>query len=129
MQLAVAFDYLFAVPTLLFGLKYALSLGAALPVGAVVLSGLAFACLFAAWWWDSPLQYLVLHGLWHMASAAGVCTWPYHQKQWFDPLMSSLMQKIPCPLTAVPLACSAIAAVPLIVLNGSAPWGSWGIDW
>lgn len=65
-QLAVAFDYLFAVPTLLFGLKYALSLGAALPVGAVVLSGLAFACLFAAWWWDSPLQYLVLHGLWHV---------------------------------------------------------------
>ena len=71
-QLAILLDYLFAVPAILGGLAYALSLGA-VPVSALLLSALAFSCLALGWFFDSPRAYMLLHGAWHvLGAAAGV---------------------------------------------------------
>ena len=65
-QCALTLDYLFAIPTLLLGLNYALSLGDALPASAVGCSVLAFLSLLAGWVWTGPLEFFILHGLWHV---------------------------------------------------------------
>ena len=72
-QLAMLVDYAFAVPTLVGGLAYAVSLGNALPASALVCSAIAFAGLVAGWFFESPRSYMLLHGVWHvMGAAAGI---------------------------------------------------------
>lgn len=69
-QLAILIDYIFAIPSLIIGGGYAASLGDALPVSVPLLGAAAFATLIAGWFFDAPREYLVLHGLWHIFSAA-----------------------------------------------------------
>ena len=72
-QLAMLVDYFFAIPSATAGVALAVSLGDALPAGAVVCGALAGAGLVAGWIWDSPREYLVLHGAWHVFSGlAGI---------------------------------------------------------
>ena len=69
-QLSILIDYMFAVPSLIVGIGYAASLGDALPISVPLFGIAAFATLIAAWFFDAPREYLVLHGLWHIFSAA-----------------------------------------------------------
>ena len=69
-QLAIVIDYIFAVPSVLWGAAYAAQLGEAVPLTALVLAAAAFANLIAGWFVDSPKGYMLVHGLWHVLGAA-----------------------------------------------------------
>jgi hypothetical protein len=69
-QFCMLIDYAFALPTMAGGLAYAIALGDALPMNAVVCSLLAVASLVGGWLFESPRSYMILHGLWHVFGAA-----------------------------------------------------------
>lgn len=76
-QLALLFDYVFALPTIGGGISYAaaaVSAGAHLPLGAILCGigatvAFVLACLPVC---HEPRRYMLIHGLWHvLGSAAG----------------------------------------------------------
>ena len=70
-QLAMAIDYLFALPSLGLGLQYALALPAdARPESGIALAVSSFLCLLGGWVCTEPIEYLVTHGLWHVFACA-----------------------------------------------------------
>ena len=68
-QLAMAIDYVFALPTIVLGTLCAASLDA-LPPSVTLLSLAAFASLAAGWRFEKPREYMLCHGLWHVFGAA-----------------------------------------------------------
>mmetsp|Transcript_2793 Transcript_2793/g.7811 ORF Transcript_2793/g.7811 Transcript_2793/m.7811 type:complete len:198 (-) Transcript_2793:184-777(-) len=72
-QLAMLIDYLFAIPSLVLGVAYAMQLPCEVwPELGVVTGAGAIAALLGGWVCTKPIEYMVLHGLWHMlATAAG----------------------------------------------------------
>ena len=69
-QFFMLIDYALALPTLAGGAFYASGLGDALPQGAIVCAILSGAALVGGWFFESPRQYMLLHGLWHVFGAA-----------------------------------------------------------
>ena len=65
-QMAILLDYAFAVPSVLGGTWYALSLGSSVPISALAFAAAALVCLALGWVYDGPRSYMIVHGLWHL---------------------------------------------------------------
>ena len=68
-QLAILLDYAFAVPSVVGGVCYALSLGGAVPLSALALAAASLVCLALGWVYAGPRSYVIVHGLWHLLGA------------------------------------------------------------
>lgn len=69
-KLALLVDYFFAVTAILVGLIY-LAIDQTLPpVEGIVTSILGIACLLSCWVYEYGTPYIILHGMWHLFSAA-----------------------------------------------------------
>ena len=69
-QLAMLVDYVFALPTIIFGASCAASLGDALPTSVLLYAAASFGALAAGWVFEKPREYMFWHGLWHIFGAA-----------------------------------------------------------
>jgi hypothetical protein len=72
-RLALLVDYVCAGASILTGTLYLIWTApvAGVPTVAVGLTALSVAFLLASWNWEYGRPYMVLHGLWHLCSAAG----------------------------------------------------------
>jgi hypothetical protein len=65
-QSLLLIDYALALPTFFFGILYAMQLGSALPLSAVIKAIAACAFFGGAICVKGPRAYMVLHGMWHI---------------------------------------------------------------
>ncbi|KOO35572.1 hypothetical protein Ctob_011125 [Chrysochromulina tobinii] len=68
-QSLLLIDYALALPTFFFGILYAMQLGSALPLSAVIKAIAACAFFGGAICVKGPRAYMVLHGMWHILGA------------------------------------------------------------
>lgn len=69
-KLALLVDYIFAITSILIGISYMVVDQTLPPVEGIATSILGISCLLSCWVWEKGLPYIILHGLWHLFSAA-----------------------------------------------------------
>lgn len=69
-KLALLVDYFFAVTAILVGLFYLAIDHTLPPVEGIATSILGIACLLSCWIYEYGTPYIILHGMWHLFSAA-----------------------------------------------------------
>lgn len=69
-RLALLVDYILAITSILIGLFYLVFDRAVPPPEGIASAILGIVCLFSCWVWEKGLPYIILHGLWHLFSAA-----------------------------------------------------------
>ena len=69
-RLALLVDYFFAITAILIGLFYLVVDHAIPPPEGIAIALLGIVCLLSCWVWEEGLPYIILHGLWHLFSAA-----------------------------------------------------------
>eukprot|EP00536_Pseudo-nitzschia_multiseries_P015119 jgi/Psemu1/311741/fgenesh1_kg.823_\ len=69
-KLALLVDYFFAVTAILVGLAYLVIDQTLPPVEGIVSSIIGIACLLSCWIYEYGTPYIILHGMWHIFSAA-----------------------------------------------------------
>lgn len=69
-RLALLVDYILASTSILIGLVYLVFDQALPPPEGIVTAVLGIVCLLSCWIWEQGLPYIILHGLWHLFSAA-----------------------------------------------------------
>jgi len=69
-RLALLVDYILAITSILIGLFYLVFDQAVPPPEGIATAILGVVCLLCCWVWEQGLPYIILHGLWHLFSAA-----------------------------------------------------------
>ena len=69
-RLALLLDYILAITSIVIGLFYLVFDQAVPPTEGIAIAILGIICLLSCWVWEEGLPYIVLHGLWHLFSAA-----------------------------------------------------------
>jgi hypothetical protein len=66
---ALLIDYIFALSSIVLGLVYVVMDQQLPPMEGLISGVISFGFLFACWSWEQGIPYIVLHSLWHFASA------------------------------------------------------------
>jgi hypothetical protein len=66
---ALLIDYIFALSSIVLGLIYVVMDQQLPPIEGLISGVISFGFLFACWSWEQGVPYIVLHSLWHFASA------------------------------------------------------------
>jgi len=69
-RLALLVDYVLAITSILIGLFYLIFDHAVPSPEGIAIAILGILCLLSCWVWEQGLPYIILHGLWHLCSAA-----------------------------------------------------------
>jgi len=69
-RLALLIDYILAISSILIGLSYMVFGHAVPPPEGIACAIISIVCLLSCWVWEQGLPYIILHGLWHLFSAA-----------------------------------------------------------
>jgi hypothetical protein len=69
-RLALLLDYILAITSILIGLFYLVFDHAVPPPEGIAIAIIGILCLLSCWVWEQGLPYIILHGLWHLCSAA-----------------------------------------------------------
>ena len=69
-KLALLLDYFLAITSILIGISYMVADQTLPPIEGIATSILGVSCLLMCWVWEKGLPYIILHGLWHLFSAA-----------------------------------------------------------
>mmetsp|Transcript_6208 Transcript_6208/g.12831 ORF Transcript_6208/g.12831 Transcript_6208/m.12831 type:complete len:249 (-) Transcript_6208:40-786(-) len=69
-RLALLIDYMLAITSILIGLSYMIFDQVIPPPEGLACAIISIVCLLSCWVWEQGLPYIILHGLWHLFSAA-----------------------------------------------------------
>ncbi len=69
-RLALMIDYMLAITSILIGLSYMIFDQVIPAPEGLACAILSILCLLSCWVWEQGLPYIILHGLWHLFSAA-----------------------------------------------------------